>query len=385
MNEQPRLLELAAAIADGTRIDWMTAASEATNPRARALIRKLEVLARIARVQSNLLERGVRGDPRPTSSTPGGEIGGMRIVRCLGEGLLGVVYEVAPGEAYPCAAAVKLIRWDLDARGIVRRFQEQAGAICRLDDGRLAKVRDVGITPQGRAFFVQDLAEGQPITEYCDSAGLNLAQRLRLASKIGNALHHAHEARLCHLDLKPPNVLARNVAGAHEPTILDLGIASALDDGWIRISLMQAHGRVDPHLAYLTPEQVDFSKYRAPDCRTDVFALAALVHELATGMQPRSQGATQTSSLASNLRAIIEESPQLPSQAISDLDANQLEGVARKRGTHAEALVRAFPRELDHLVARGLEKAPVDRPASAGLFASELSAIAERMEQNPGV
>ena len=385
MTEDERLLELAAAIADGARVDWTTAAAEAVNPRARALVGKLEVLAGIARVQSNLLEHGVRTDSRPNPSPPGGEIGGMRILRCLGEGLVGVVYEVAPDEAHPCGAAVKLIRWDLDARRIVRRFQEQAGTIDRLGDSRLARVREVGITPQGRAFFVQELAEGQPITDYCDAAGLPLAARVRLVSEIGSALHHAHEAGLCHLDLKPPNVLARNVEGTHEPKILDLGIAHALDDGWTRIFLMQAHGRVDPHLGYLSPEQVDFTGNRELDCRTDVFAIAALLYELVTGRQPRDPLAAQQGSLAANLRATLEDVPRPPSQVISDLETKQMESVAVSRGTSAEALVRQIPSELDRLVARGLKGDPRERPASAASFASELSSIARQMELDAGV
>jgi serine/threonine protein kinase len=385
MTDDERLLELAAAIADGARVDWMTAASEATNPRARALVGKLEVLAGIARVQSNLLERGQANDRHPNSPSPGREIGGMRILRCLGEGLIGVVYEVAPDEAHPRGAAVKLIRWDLDARRIVRRFEEQAATIRGLGENRLAVVCEVGITPQGRPFFVQELAEGQPITDYCDAAGLNLVERVRLVIDICSALQHAHEAGLCHLDLKPPNVLTRNVDGAHQPKILDLGIPHALDDAWTRIFLMMAHGRVDPYLGYLSPEQVDFTGDREVDHRTDVFALAVLAYELVTGSQPRDPLASQQVSLAASLRAIIEDVPRLASQAIKELETEQIERLARSRGTRAEALIRQIPSELDRLVAKGLEKDPGLRPASAASFASELSSIAEKMDRDRGV
>jgi serine/threonine protein kinase len=232
---------------------------------------------------------------------------------------------------------------------------------------------------------VQELAEGQPITDYCDAAGLNLVERVRLVIDICSALHHAHEAGLCHLDLKPPNVLTRSVDGAHEPKILDLGIPHALDDAWTRIFLMLAHGRADPHLGYLSPEQVDFTGNREVDYRTDVFALAVLLYELVTGSQPRDPLATQRVSLAANLRAIIEDVPRLASQAIKDLETEQIERLARIRGTRAEALIRQIPNELDRLVARGLEKDPRVRPASAASFASELSSIAEKMDEDPSV
>ncbi|MDZ7644386.1 MAG: protein kinase [Woeseiaceae bacterium] len=110
----------------------------------------------------------------------GESIGPYRIRRVIGEGGMGVVYEAEQHEPVSRTVALKVIKLGMDTREVVARFRQERQALAMMNHPNIAQVHDAGATSDGRPYFVMEMVEGRPITQFCDEEQLGTRQRLAL-------------------------------------------------------------------------------------------------------------------------------------------------------------------------------------------------------------
>ena len=108
----------------------------------------------------------------PPSESVGSQIGPYKLLQEIGEGGMGVVYLAEQRKPVKRRVAVKIIKPGMDTRQVIARFEAERQALAIMDHPNIAKVLDAGTTEEGRPYFVMELVNGIPITEYCDDQQL---------------------------------------------------------------------------------------------------------------------------------------------------------------------------------------------------------------------
>ena len=281
----------------------------------------------------------------------GARLGPYEIVGALGAGAMGEVYK-ARDSRLDRSVAIKILAPEIAGDPDLReRFAREARAVAALDHPHICGIYDVG-EMSGTHFFVMPYLEGQTLAARLEKGPLRLDQVLKIAGEIADALDKAHRKGIVHRDLKPANIMLTK-AGAK---LLDFGLAKLkAPAGPISMSGMAklatstpntAHGMILGTVQYMAPEQVEG---KDADARSDIWALGAVIYEMATGTRPF-QGETPASIIGSILK---DEPPNI------------------------SARQPLAPRALDHLVATCLAKEPDQRWQSAADVARELSWIAQ--------
>lgn len=266
-------------------------------------------------------------------------LGRYRVVAKLGEGGMGIVYMALDelGER----VALKVIR-DSSRDPLTRkRFEREARLAKSVVHPAVCRILEIG-EADGAPFIAMELLEGESLAERMKRGALPMAETVGLGSSVLGALGAIHDAGLVHRDLKPSNVFLT----ANGPKLLDFGLARKMElaepaDGLTRSVLTQA-GEIlgTPH--YMAPEQISGG---AIDFRTDLFAVASMLFEMAAGRKAF-RGRTLMEVLHSTL---YDQPPALGGSA----------SVA----------------SLDRVIRRGLAKAAEDRPASAAAMAADLASV----------
>src|SRR6185436_14314965 len=127
------------------------------------------------------------------TETPGTVIGRYKLLQKIGEGGMGVVYMADQREPVVRKVALKIIKLGMDTRQVIARFEAERQALALMDHPNIAKVLDGGTTQTGRPYFVMDLVQGLPITQFCDEAQLSTNDRLGLFLDVCSAIQHAHQ------------------------------------------------------------------------------------------------------------------------------------------------------------------------------------------------
>jgi TolB-like protein/tetratricopeptide (TPR) repeat protein len=215
--------------------------------------------------------------PELPSLQPGQVIGRFELVRELGRGGFGVVWEALDRDLRR-KVAFKLVRPRKAGAG-TEQLQREAEVVARLSHQNLVTLHDVGRCEQG-AYLILELLRGETLQLRLDRGPVPLEEAMAIAKDVARGLAHAHAEGVVHRDLKPSNVFLTERGGAK---IVDFGLAHAF--GRRRVS-----GGTP---AYMAPEQWNEDP---EDERTDVFALGVMLHRMLSGEEPYSEDGGRWSS-----------------------------------------------------------------------------------------
>ncbi|MCG6924839.1 MAG: serine/threonine protein kinase [Acidobacteria bacterium] len=271
-----------------------------------------------------------------------------------------------------------------DAHEILSRFEAERDALLSARHPGLASVVDGGVSEEGCPWFATEWVPGVPLTELCDRKRLTVRQRLGLFVEVCEAIEHGNARGLAHLNLQPGKVLATEEADGIRVRVIDLGLARVLDRRPTEQVLYSGRGLLEGTLGYLSPEQLDPADL-APDARTDVYALGALLYELLVGVTPFDSRRLLRKGWAGMSRIIQQESPEPPSRRVAGLGNIRLSEVSAQRRTEARRLVRELRGDLDWITLKALEKEPSRRHASAGGLGFDVRQVLDGEPVEPGL
>lgn len=235
-------------------------------------------------------------------------IGNYQVLRKVGEGGMGIIYE-AEQDFPKRRVALKVLRPGLFGPSQLKRFEHEAHMLGHLQHPGIASIHEAGLAdlPQGRQpYFVMEFIDGESIVQYASNHSLNVKQRLELVARVCDAVHHAHQKGIIHRDLKPGNVLVvshpestssgnsrssaitdttrlADVVG--QPKVLDFGIARVTNAETQPVTIQTEVGQLVGTLAYMSPEQI-FGDSTDLDIRCDVWALGVILYEILVGRRP---------------------------------------------------------------------------------------------------
>jgi WD40 repeat protein/serine/threonine protein kinase len=289
----------------------------------------------------------------PPAEGPGTLIGPYRLLRPIGEGGMGTVYVAEQQEPIRRLVAVKVIKPGLNSAEVLSRFEAERQALALLDHPNVAKVLDAGATDSGQPYFVMELIDGPPITEYCNQNRLSPRERLELFIPVCQAVQHAHQKGIIHRDLKPSNVLVARYDDRPVPKVIDFGVAKATAQKLTERTQVTGFGALVGTLEYMSPEQAELNQLDI-DTRSDVYSLGVLLYELLTGETPFDRQRLKEAGLLEMLRQIREEEPPTPSARLGS--SPELPALSEQRSTEPARLARLVRGELDWIVMQTLEK-----------------------------
>jgi len=295
--------------------------------------------------------------PSPAARVPAPELGALiagryTLVEIIGEGGMGSVYRASQSQPVKRQVALKLIKSGMDSKAVLARFDAERQALALMDHPHIARVYDGGSTATGQPYFVMELVQGVPLTNYCDTHRLAVRARLQLFISVCQAVQHAHQKGIIHRDLKPGNVLVTEVDGRPMPKVIDFGVAKATEQKLTDMSFSDV-GAIVGTPADMSPEQADPSAVDI-DTRTDVYALGVMLYELLTGSPPIDSQQFKRGAVLEMLRMVREIEPPRPSTRVSTADT--LPSIAANRDIEPGRLARLMQGELDWVVMKALEK-----------------------------
>lgn len=211
-------------------------------------------------------------------------IGPYQILRKLGEGGMGVVYEAI--QTNPARrVALKILRPRFATGQMLRRFEHEVQVQGHLNHPGIGHVYEAGVerTPHGMLpYFAMELVDGLPITKYASDNKLDTTARLQLMIEICHAVQYAHDHGIIHRDLKPGNIVVPN---SGQPKVLDFGIARVIDSDIQLTTIHTATGQLLGTLPYMSPEQIA-GRGATLDCRSDIYSLGVVLYELLADKLP---------------------------------------------------------------------------------------------------
>lgn len=272
----------------------------------------------------------------------GRDLGDVTLVRAIAEGGMGRVYEGMQRQPQR-RVAVKVLRPGLASRDLVRRFLKESLILGRLSHPGISQIFTAGTCDVAGAqvpyFVMEFVSDAVPITRYVAQTKPSLEVVLRLYAGVCRAVAHGHAQGIVHRDLKPGNLL---VDGAGNVKVIDFGVARGLDPAGPLTQTTEA-GRLIGTMQYMSPEQLG-NDPQAVDCRSDVYALGMILHELLEGKPPYDLSQATVVEAA----RIIDEGAPLP---------------AERPG---------LPGRATRVVARCLARRPADRLADAAAVAAAI-------------
>jgi serine/threonine-protein kinase len=260
-----------------------------------------------------------------------------RIERELGGGGMATVY-LAEDLKHHRPVAIKVLHPELGAAIGPERFLREIAIAARLNHPRILPLHDSGAA-RGFLYYVMPHVEGESVRQRLErERQLPLAEALRIAREVAEALDYAHGQGVVHRDVKPENIL---LSRGHA-VVADFGIARAV--GATGGAKLTETGVVPGTPLYMSPEQAAGDS--RIDGRSDQYSLACVLYEMLGGQPPFTGPSAES---------IVHQHLNVAPRPVRDLRPS-------------------VPRELDAVLTRALAKTPADRFSSAGEFASALAA-----------
>jgi serine/threonine-protein kinase len=272
--------------------------------------------------------------------------GKYRIIRELGSGAMGAVYEGENIRIRRRVAIKVLLPAIARNRDAVQRFEREAQAAARIGSDHIVEVLDLGTMPDGGFYMVMEYLEGQTLKQRIRASGrLGPKVVAPMVQQVLFGLEMAHQAKIIHRDLKPDNVfLMREHTGQKDfVKILDFGVSKfnplSADD---EMSMTRT-GAVVGTPFYMAPEQAKGA--RDIDHRSDLYSVGVILYEAITGQVPFHAG-----TFNELIFKIVLEQPAAPETFVPDLDPS-----------------------FSRIVRRAMAREPNDRYQNAGEFRDALS------------
>jgi serine/threonine-protein kinase len=245
---------------------------------------------------------------------PGDVVGGKyRIVRLIGDGGMGSVYE-AHHEFLETQVALKFLHSELAKRpGLGSRFLQEARVSARIHSVHVAHVTDVDQTQDGSPYLVMELLHGESLQAAMDRRGkLPIEQAIDFALQILSGLESAHHIGVVHRDLKPDNVFIVPATGGPLLKLIDFGIAKLRASTVFQKGLTRA-GSIMGTPEYMAPEQLFAAE--SVDHRADLYSLGVILFEMLSGRRPADGDDVETivaAVVSGNVRHLKDLEPNLP-------------------------------------------------------------------------
>ncbi|MEZ4426022.1 MAG: serine/threonine-protein kinase [Gemmatimonadota bacterium] len=289
----------------------------------------------------------------------GAQVGPYRIVREIGRGGMGAVYQAERVDgAFEQTVALKLVKRGMDTDDVLRRFRAERQILADLQHPNIARLHDGGAASDGRPYLVMEYIDGDHITRWADAHRLSLERRLDLFRDVCAAVRFAHRNLVVHRDLKPSNILVMEDGTVK---LLDFGIAKLLGSAADDLTRTE-HRVLTP--AYAAPEQR--SAGGAVTTATDVYALGVVLHELLTGQRPDPERRTLPSKTASDK----------PSSGAATEGADT-STVGANRATTPDRLRMALRGDLDAILLKATAPDPDERYESVDGLLDDLERFRE--------
>jgi serine/threonine-protein kinase len=281
--------------------------------------------------------------------------GKYRLLRQLGDGGMGAVYE-ATHERLGTRVAVKILHPDIASRpGIVDRFLQEAKVAAQIRSPHVVTVSDVDQTQDGYVYLVMELLEGEPLAALVDRQGkLPVAIACEYTRQILAALEAAHAIGVVHRDLKPDNVFVTHMAGKPVLKLIDFGIAKVRREGVKNLTMA---GVMMGTAEYMAPEQA-YSADTA-DARSDVFSVGVMLYEMLAGQRPATGDDARIVALKierGEVTPLVHVAPEVP-QKLAGLVHRAMAPRPEMRFATATEMRLALEQAMEGLPA-GVEPAP---------------------------
>ncbi len=309
-------------------------------------------------------------DDAAAEDLTGRRIGDYRIVREIGRGGMGVVFEARrEAEDFSQTIALKILRGAAaDSTEIARRFRRERQILAVLEHPHIARMLDGGRGADGTPFLAMEFVAGKPVAEFCGEKNLNVNERLRLFLQICDAVSFAHSRLVVHRDLKPSNILVTDDGAVK---LLDFGISKILSD-----EENAEKNRTLTGFAMMTPQYASPEQIRGETLATasDIYTLGLILYELLTGAPAYDFPNFRADEMA---KIIAEVELVRPSFLVSrpsppksgDTSENKGQRTNHKPQITNPKLLRG---DLDNIVLKALRKEPSRRYASVEQLAGDI-------------
>lgn len=304
-----------------------------------------------------------------------------RIVRLLGEGGMGAVYE-AENTRIARRVAIKVLLGDAAERpDVVQRFEREAQAAGRIGSDHILEILDFGNLPNGDRFMVMEMLDGEELSARIKRQVMTPEQTVPLFLQLLDGLAAAHNAGIVHRDLKPDNIFILKEKAGHKDfvKIIDFGISkfNQLNDS--------EHSKTKTGMLmgtpyYLSPEQARGAARSDP--RSDIYSCGVILYQCVTGVVP-----FDAETLNELLFAIVLSPPRNIDEVAPHLDAGFRAIIQRSMARELHERFQSAQEFRDALAAwsqgRGYVAPPM-QPAAADM-SGPVQAVGMPMPQTPNL
>jgi serine/threonine protein kinase len=300
-----------------------------------------------------------------TDSLIGQSLSHYKVLRKLGSGGMGVVYE-AQDSQLGRRVALKFLPPELaqDSQ-LIERFQREARAASSLNHPNICTIHAIE-QHERRHFIVMELLEGEALAQKMNRQPMMIDKLLQVGIQIADALESAHAKGIVHRDIKPANIFLTERGYLK---ILDFGLAKINPS---EMSIEQSATLINPELtspgsavgtvSYMSPEQ---ARGQLVDARTDLFSTGTVLYQMATGTLPfqgETSALTFDAILNRNPRPAGELNPLLPAEFVRILDKTleKDRSLRCQTATELKTDLNRLKRDLESNVRRVKEKTDSD-------------------------